>query len=260
MYEFEYEEDKLEAFNEVAMTSKEDILRDLGWKIRTIEQGKETEEIKYHSINFRDRYLDLLRRFRDKVEKTRFFNNLEPWWNYYYSIDELGITLYLQYASSVDFDDNKEISCIMVDEEFELLSVKTKMLTVEDYAQLYEVTVGTVRQWIRRGKLRCAVKLGSEWRISELSEVTGRGYRRASYETENPLGAAPEEYPFLKGIKGVFIEQNLKDKNMYRVLVVKPDGKREELFMETKDRERFELYLISSSLFKANSESFGSFG
>ena len=56
------------------------------------------------------------------------------------------------------------------------------------------------------------------------------------------------------------IEQNLKDKNMYRVLVVKPDGKREELFMETKDRERFELYLISSSLFKANSESFGSFG
>ena len=47
---------------------------------------------------------------------------------------------------------------------------------------------------------------------------------------------------------------------MYRVLVVKPDGKREELFMETKDREKFELYLISSSLFKANSESFGSFG
>ena len=162
MYEFEYEEDKLEAFNETAMTSKEDILRDLGWKIITIEQGKETEELKYHSINFRDRYLDLLRRFRDKVEKTRFFNNLEPWWNYYYSIDELGITLYLQYASSVDFDDNKEISSMMVDEEFELLSVKTKMLTVEDYAQLYEVTVGTVRQWIRRGKLRCAVKLGSE--------------------------------------------------------------------------------------------------
>ena len=45
MYEFEYEEDKLEAFNETAMTSKEDILRDLGWKIITIEQGKETEEL-----------------------------------------------------------------------------------------------------------------------------------------------------------------------------------------------------------------------
>jgi len=259
MFEFEYDEDKLEAFTEASMTKQGDILSAIKWKILLIENGNEAEEIKYHSVNFRERYLDILKRFRDKIERTKFFEELEPWWSYYYSIDEMGITLYLQYADSVDFDDDKNISCVMVGEEFELVSVKAKLLTVEEYADLYDVTVGTVRQWIRRGKLRCAKKVGNEWRISELSEVTGRGYRHACYETEMPMEKAPDEFPYLQGAKGIFIDQNQKEKNKYRVVAVQENGNREELILETQDREKLELYLISSSIFKANSETFANF-
>lgn len=260
MYEFEFEEEKLEAFTEGSIVTKDALLSSLRWKLIELESGKETDEFKNHSAAFRNLYIELVRKFRDKIERTILFNELEPWWSYTYEIDDSGATLHLTYADSVDFNDDKNIDFVMVGEDFELVKVRTRLMTVEEYAKVYEVSVGTVRQWIRRGKIRSAVKAGSEWRIPELSEVVGRGYKRATFHWEEQLDDVPEEYAFLKKYNWLSIDQSMKDKNKYRVRASGGKKKAFETIMETKEREKFELFLISNPFVKAVSESFGSFG
>lgn len=46
--------------------------------------------------------------------------------------------------------------------ELTLLQIPVKMLTTGEFAQLRGVEDVTVRQWIRRGKIRTAVKYGNE--------------------------------------------------------------------------------------------------
>ena len=137
---------------------------------------------------------------------------------------------------------------MVVGQEFDLVKVSTRLLTVEEYASIYEVSFGKVRQWIRRGKLRSAIKAGSEWRIPELSEITGRGYRRATFHWDDKLSDVPEEYSYLKEYSWLSIDQNVKDKNLFRVVCLGKDTKSLEMIMETKEREKFELYLISNPL------------
>ena len=259
MLEFEYEEDAIETFKNASIVTKKDLLSDLFWKIQKLESGKEVDKFKNHSAAFRNLYIKLIKKFHDKIEKTRLFDELEPWWSYEYVIDDSGATLHLQYADSVDFRDDGSIEFVTVGEEFDLVKVSTRLLTVEEYANIYEVSVGTVRQWIRRGQLRSAVKAGSEWRIPELSELTGRGYRRGTFHWDDNLSDVPEEYSFLKNYSWVSIDQGVKDRNQYRVVCRGNNTKSLEMIMETKEREKFELYLISNPLIKATEEHFGSF-
>lgn len=259
MLEFEYEEDRLEAFKEASTITKDALLRDLKWKIHELESGREVDEFKNHSAAFRNLYISLIKRFREKIEKTILFDELEPWWSYEYEVNDSGATLHLQYADSVDFRDDGSIDFMVVGQEFDLVKVSTRLLTVEEYASIYEVSVGTVRQWIRRGKLRSAIKAGSEWRIPELSEITGRGYRRATFHWNDKLSDVPEEYSYLKEYSWLSIDQNVKNKNLFRVVCRGKDTKSLEMIMETKEREKFELYLISNPLIKATEELFGSF-
>ena len=78
-----------------------------------------------------------------------------------------------------DFDEDGEPTSVSVmpGQTFELVTVPSALLSVEEYAAVYNVSVTTVRQWIRRGKIRSAIKNGCEWSIPELAAVSGRGYQ-----------------------------------------------------------------------------------
>ena len=75
MLEFEYEEDRLEAFKEASTITKDALLRDLKWKIHELESGREVDEFKNHSTAFRNLYISLIKRFREKIEKTILLMN-----------------------------------------------------------------------------------------------------------------------------------------------------------------------------------------
>ena len=260
MYEFECEEDKIEAFKENSTITKEGLLERISEMLVLAETDQDQSLFKKHSASFRKLYIDLLRKFRGEVEKLKLFKELEPYWSYSIDIDESGAVLYLSYADSVDFDDDCVITCIMTGQEYELLRVRTRLLTVEEYAEVYGVTVSAVRQWIRRGKLRAAVKAGNEWRIPELSEVNSRGYKSGLYRFSAHLSDIPEEYEFLKDYMSVQIWQSSKDKTKY---IARLSGSKKSdmmLDMTTKEREKFELFLISHPLIKASSELFASYG
>lgn len=254
--EFISGEEELEVFNETALRTQNDLLKDIDSLLGKIAEksGKDSG----HSSVFYDRYTDLVVRFRDRVKESTFPNNLEDWWRYEYEVRESGITLFLNHIDyfSVCRDDSVDEN---IDTSFELFRVRSKLLTVEEYAESYGVTVTTVRQWIRRGKIRTAIKAGSEWRIPELAEIMSRGYQHGHYTRREHLSDLPEEYAFFNMYDFVDIEQNKENKSLFDLCFSRkfavgdyPDAETavaENCMygqMDLKEREKFELYLIAN--------------
>ena len=158
------------------MITKDDILRELDYRIRQYKEDPATLN-KFRGekpISYFRALVRLLEEFKDQVEKTVLFEDLEPFWSYSYTIEETGIHLDLEHCFHVGFQDDGYPIKEWIDQEFRLIDVKSKLLTVEEYGERYGVGPGTVRQWIRRGKIRSAMKAGKEWRIPELVEMKQR--------------------------------------------------------------------------------------
>ena len=249
------EEDKLNFFNATGLLTKEELLADLEALLGRI--GEEAEEDTVRSAAFYERYQALVGSFRDEIAAKTFPDALEDWWRYGYEIRETGAVLFLSHTDSfeINLDDTVEESR---DTVFELLGVKTKLLTVEQYARIYGVTTTAVRQWIRRGKIRSAIKAGSEWRIPELAEVMYRGYKWGQFRRKEFLTDIPGEYAYFNEYDYVQLSQNEERKDFFDVWFVKDHDPlayetEEEAIaenyrlvqMDQKEREKFELYLIS---------------
>lgn len=241
-----YEGKELEIFKEQYITTREELLNELESYLSAAMSKKGLAIYDTHSKEFKKRYLGLVTEFYNKIKNINLFNELEPWWSYYCEIDEIGASLHLAHAECVGIDNDGMIDVFVIDDDFELVKINTKLLSVEEYAQIYEVSVGTVRQWIRRGKIRGAIKTGNEWRIPELSELQGRGYSTGRYYFKEGLCGIPEEYAFVSRSNYIRIEQGEGD--MYKIYY-SGDADEEDnmVMMNTKEREKFELYLISNS-------------
>ncbi len=250
------DEDKLEVFNESALKTKDELLKSLDEVVGKIEEESKTNT--QHSPAFYARYRELVVRFRDEIRKKTFPEKLEDWWRYEYEVRESGASLSVSHTEHFSFDRN-DICEVTVDTTFHLFDIKTKLLTVEQYAQAYGVTDTTVRQWIRRGKLRTAVKAGSEWRIPELAECLSRKYGYRNYTRMEILTDLPEEYAFFNEYDYVTLSQNEERKDLFDVCFSKdhdfsPEESEEEIMrkyykdiqMTQKEREKFELYLIAN--------------
>lgn len=236
------------------MRDKDAILRSITQDINQVENGNVEEG---HTESFWKQYLSLLKRFQHEIENTILFMELEEYWCYSYEISELGAKLNLDFISDVDYDDfneDGEPTSISpeVGQSFELVTVPSTLLSVEEYAAVYNVSVTTVRQWIRRGKIRSAIKSGREWNIPELAEVSGRGYQSGSYSWTCHLSDLPEEFDFLTEAREIFICQNKENKDTYDISI-NPyiPGAEKKIHMSTADKERLELMLISHPLVKA---------
>lgn len=247
---FSSEEEALEAFRDQSMITKENILTNIQW--RRWEFQKDAQKDSLHSSAYYAVLDRLLERFRTMIEKTVLFDAPPGWWSYCYEIETTGIKLLLSHYYSVDFDSDGNSGDTEVDTEFTLLTVETKHLSVEEYAQLYDVEQGTVRQWIRRGKIRDAIKLGKEWRIPELSEIPKRGYSFGQYEWKEELGDVPEKYDFLKEPAIATFYQDKEDKKIFHVSV--GDYKK---VIDGKERECMELFLIGHPLVRYISGTIG---
>jgi excisionase family DNA binding protein len=243
-FEFDTEEEEIARYQEVMMTTKEDILQSVKWERH--RWNEKSSEDHRHTAAYYSVLNDLADRFIRKLEKTNLFDAPYGMWAYIFEIRSDGMFLTLEHADSVDFDEDQNPGDSTVDEVFTMLSVKTRLLSVEEYAKLYGVETVTVRQWIRRGKIRTAKKYGKEWRIPELTEVPERGYRMGQYSWSNQLTDVPEEYGFLREPGIATLYQDDKDKTKYHVSV----GDRYSNVIDAKERERLELFLISHPLVK----------
>lgn len=147
---------------------------------------------------------------------TRLFTELEDWWAYELTLSYDGIYLFCNHYNFRGLAPDNKLDMVC-DQEFILLSVKSQLLTVEQYAEQYGVESVTVRQWIRRGKIRTATKYGKEWRIPILTEPPTRGYSPASYSWKQPLTELPKGYEFLASYDKVLILQVPEAKRQYQL-------------------------------------------
>lgn len=206
----------------------------------------ETTEDEGWSENKREVILKLLYRFLGSVEQMLFPEIQLSNWYYEYRWTNDGIILELVHCDSAEFDKDGEIISMESSGQIKMTEVTCNYLSVEEYAKKYGVTVTAVRQWIRRGKLRTAKKIGRDWIIPELADKPGRGYEPVTYTWKRLSNEILKEYPYLGSCSAVYLMQDDGDKTFYSAMLLNKYGKPcEKIRMNIREREKLELALIS---------------
>lgn len=236
-------------FKKNHMTSKQDLLKKFDCIIKTVNQKSQDDTrhsaAYYHVVN------ELLKKFQKKLVSTRLFTELEDWWAYELTLSYDGIYLFCNHYNLRGLAPDNKLDMVC-DQEFILLSVKSQLLTVEQYAEQYGVESVTVRQWIRRGKIRTSTKYGKEWRIPILTEPPTRGYSPASYSWKQPLTELPKGYEFLVAYDKVLILQIPEAKRQYQLFFSTTDNIEIKKCIQVTEaeKEKLELFLIAHPLVK----------
>lgn len=248
------DEEKLVCIKRNECVTKEAALKKLRKKICKYEEDA-TYPVESPQ-NYHDLIIFFLKVLYKRIEASVLIENLPDYWIYGFTFEYDEFCLNLIHISSYEVDEDLEMRSYVSDATYTLVFVRPASFTVEQYAKYYEVEEGTVRQWIRRGKIRNAYKEGSEWRIPELTPPPSRGYEGAQYKWFAGIDNLPEEYEFLKDYVLATFWQEQKNRNQFHVTLVSRDvyysddktnvkNKNMELTLDAKEREKMELFMIS---------------
>ncbi len=201
---------KEELFRENYLFTREDVLESLEL---FIEHGKLNEEPGYSDEVVKNR-VKLCGKFIVAVKKCKLPILTELWWFYEYQFLGNSMELNLCQASEIEVEDD-EISSFTSTLEHTLIKVECDYLTVEQYASMLGIEPVTVRQWIRRGKLRHAKKNGRDWLIPDTEDKPRRGFTSVQYIVENDAHIESDEFPLLAVCESIFIFQDEDNKNKF---------------------------------------------
>lgn len=240
---------------ERAITTKYDLLDQI--QIRKADILREISNSSRHTARYRTIMEDLLDRFLLRMRNTVLPRRLEDWWRYSIEITHKGILLCMEHIHSafVNEDETKYASEV-VDQIFPLVFIPAQMLTVDEYAKLYEVEPVTVRQWIRRCKLRAVEKAGKEWRISELADIPRRGFEGVQYRWRAELPDVPEEFSYINSYKLLTLVRTGNDS--FTAIFSEANGPNSKIHQQTytaDERERLETFFIGNPLVEYANES-----
>ena len=206
---------------------------------------KEMRENPSHSLPYYNGLISLFEKVIIEIESRRVFDAPENWF-YSFSITNTNAALYLRHISGLKEEEGKIL--LDIDETFRLINYPVKQFSVEEYAAATNTEAVTVRQWIRRGKLRNALKVGSEWRIPEITDPPRRGYTPVSYYNKGGLIEFPKEFGVSLSIQPphvIDIYQSPERKG-YIVLIDKAPAFFPRRLLSEAEREKLELLLISN--------------
>ena len=257
-YKFSYKVNKEPEFiTRVLIRNKQDILEALhNAKERSLGYLKKSDD---HSSAYCAIMESLYDNFIDNIKTMPIMTITDPWWHYKIEMNVEGLFLRIGRIDrfSLRIDDNRKVLLRETRSYggYVVTHLSLRKLTVEEYAAKYGVEPVTVRQWIRRGKLRTAKKIGNEWRIPELTDIPKRGYEQGSYNLslhyQTKRSEIDSPYEFLKEASTVNIFQDDDDKSKFIVLYdSNKDWESHTIEMDSKEREKFELYLISTPYFE----------
>ena len=201
---------KEDLFREYYLFSREDVLKSLEL---FIEHEKANEE-PGHSISVVKNRIKLCEKFYAAVKKCKLPVLTELWWFYEYQF--LGDHMELNLCQADDIEiENDDISTMTTTIEHTLISIECDYLTVEQYASMLGVEPVTVRQWIRRGKLRYAKKTGRDWLIPNIEDKPERGFSSVQYIVEKESEIMSDEFPLLAASDSITILQDQDKKSKF---------------------------------------------
>lgn len=234
------EEEKI--FRKSYLFSREDLIK--SFKLFT-ENVKQNKYPKCSPVALKNR-LKLCNRFLETLEKCKLPELTELWNFYEYQFLISNITLELCDASDIEVE-NDEISTMTSTVEHLLLDIEADLLSVEKYAELHQVRVNIVLQWINRGKLRRARKINNEWLIPDTEDRPGRTYEAVEYCIKKDGQIKSNEFPTLALAESVFIYQDDDDKKKYYAIFKNfTTDYRCKLDLNKTEVERLEYILIES--------------
>ncbi len=215
------------------MKSKDCILHFLNDYIHQIEYGRNLKP--EYSAGFYFKYLVQLRKFQHMVENMDFPDLFE-----------------LDFFYKCLFYDTKFVIHICGNNKdripLELVIIETPLLSVSDFAKLYNVTEGAVRQWIRRGKITSAIKNGNEWSIPEICDMNPHMKESNEYHWDCDLTDPPDYMDYFDEYDALKIS---KDNNsdgfiLYFYSRYKEVHDNLEIVVDTNVKEKVELWLIAN--------------
>lgn len=200
-----------------------------------------------HSIQYYNAMLSLLNKVAFEMQ-TRILFNAPAEWYYSFSINNLEAALFIKHIKTNNIEETESNSRekVFFDESFKILSYPIQLLSVEEYARLNDIEEVTVRQWIRRGKIRAAVKRGGEWRIPKITETPKRGYTSVRYINNEHRMCIPTSFNPL-GVIPMYIDIHPSEKKGYcQILLDGAPLKISGELITDQEREKIELLLIST--------------
>ncbi|OQB30333.1 MAG: Helix-turn-helix domain protein [Bacteroidetes bacterium ADurb.Bin174] len=233
---------KEKLFREDYLFTREDILKSLEL---FVEHERLNEDPAYSSKVVKNR-VKLCGKFIAAVKKSKLPVLTELWWYYEYQFLGNSIELNLCQADDIEVE-NDEISSMTSTVEHTLIKVECDYLTVEQYAAMHEVEPVTVRQWIRRGKLRHAKKNGRDWLIPDTEDKPRRGFTSVLYIVENEAHIESDEFPMLSACDLITILQDQNNKNKFICYLDDSKNKfNSKLELTRSEVERLEHTIIES--------------
>lgn len=249
-----WEQRKLELFRREYIVTRYNLERHIRQEITTTE--RRLAQIRESSPDM-EPYLSAkvrnLEEFEQLVKRSPLFDRLDDWWSYEFTISNLGTTLYLRHVALAEIEgydpdsehDSGYLTIQEYDGKYKLLECRCRMLTTEEFAKGHGAAASTVRVWIRRGKIRSALKVGNAWMVPELTAPFSRGFRDASYEWSIPLSDTPTEYEWLCEPGSVIIRRSSDNKSQYHVIYWTQDETTNRTrTLDNIDVEKLELFLI----------------
>lgn len=190
--------------------------------------------------------LKLCNRFLNTLEKCKL-PELTQLWNFYeYRFLVSNITLELCDASELEVE-NDEIKTMSITVEHLLLDIETELLSIEKFAELHQVNVNTVLQWINRGKIRRARRTDQGWLIPDTEDRPGRTFETVEYIVKKDCQIKSNEFPTLALAEAVFIYQDDDEKKKYYAIFKNfTTDYRCKIDLDKDDVERLEYILIES--------------
>ena len=199
-----------------------------------------------HTVQYYNVLSQLLNKVIVEIASRNIFDAPEGWF-YSFVITNKSAALYIQHVAEIQMDENGN-ALLDVNEKFRLINYPVRLLTVEEYASVSKTEAGTVRQWIRRGKLRNAIKIGGEWRIPEITDPPTRGFTPVRYYNNGHFLSLPKELGVSLNQKPCIIDiYKAKEEKGYVVLFDYAPAMIPQRLLTDAEREKLELMLISNS-------------
>lgn len=198
-----------------------------------------------HTLQYYNALSLLLDKVVVEIASRNIFNAPEGWF-YSFEVTNKNAALYIRHVS--DIRDNDEGNVVFdIDERFRLINYPVGLLSVEQFASRSKIEAGTVRQWIRRGKLRNAIKVGGEWRIPEITDPPTRGFTPVRYYNNGHFFSLPKELGVsLNQHPGVIDIYKAKEEKGYIVLFDYAPAFIPQKLLNDAEREKLELMLIGN--------------
>ena len=198
-----------------------------------------------HTLQYYNALSFLLDKVIVEIASRNIFDAPDGWF-YSFEITNKNAAMYIRHVSEIQEDEDGNV-VLDIDERFRLINYPVGLLTVEQFASRSKIEAGTVRQWIRRGKLRNAIKVGGEWRIPEITDPPTRGFTPVRYYNNGQFFFLPKEIgaSFNQHPSVIDIYKSKEEKG-YLVLFDYAPAILPQKLLTDAEREKLELMLIGN--------------